>query len=250
MLQREHGCVAQKAPVERRLRECTAFLAPDAGPMLLDAPYPYPEADDVLLRRQVGNEEFVYGLEQWVHSDLERLDYLAEPYRDQARELVRLWLYGARNPEVFAHVIAYLYRHAIELRIKHMMTRLRDFRAADDNGKAGMMLGHALVPLWQRVRDEYKESIDSPGEDVIVRLLGEVDALDENSTAFRYPFRFVKDKRTKSVQRVGTMGPLTHQSFDNFVWVLEALYNWLSGVEHDFVRGEEHAQEMAALYRD
>lgn len=35
-------------------------------------------------------------------------------------------------------------------------------------------------------------------------------------------------------------------SFDNFVWVLDGIYNWLETTEDAFIRFGEHEQEMAA----
>jgi hypothetical protein len=213
-------------PQERRLREVWQFAA-DATDLPFGAPEIWLTAEDVLLRPPIGDEDFIFGLNERFGEKFDRLMDLANQYCERARDLVRLALVSPLGAENFAYVVGYLYRHAIELLLKHMIADEPDVRTLSPKEQKERIFAHSLVELWERARP----SIDSFAEPdimpVVARLLQELDELDDKAEGFRYPFRF--NPKAPSIDE--TMLKLTKASFDNLIWVLEGIYRWLTCVD-------------------
>ena len=92
--------------------------------------------------------------------------------------------------EVYA--IMFLYRHALELKIKHHLQKMSEYR---DIQNAHVCAGHALVGLWDEYRRIWEMLADDPSDEADVRRpladvserIGEFARLDESSTELRYP---------------------------------------------------------------
>lgn len=214
---------------ERDLRNCPLFCDDRADLWKLRENMPTLEPGDSLLDVVVGNEDDILPLTAWVPSELERIGYFADYYMERARDLVQCSLNTGLGAENYFYVVAFLYRHAIELYLKSIIASPSSFRTLPEPDQAALIYGHDLEKLWNRARpiaqrlvdDEYLKLADGP--------LLELSALDKASDAFRYPFK-VEDKKTG--ERKPLLGGLGQISFHNFVWVIEGLCAWFKGVEN------------------
>lgn len=204
---------------------------------------PWPADDDVLLRPHVEGESWIYPLERWVPDHLDRLKYFALQYHEMAQEAVKSWIRTRdHKAENYIFVISYLYRHAIELRLKATVTETRAFRKSDGAGRRKMLEGHSILSLWLRVVPELPSELDSE-KPTMDRLIHQLHELDTYSDGFRYPFRIDKDNTIK------TLSPgLKNASGENLVWVLEAMLNWLSIIPDAVERSIEFETEMRGIF--
>ncbi|HKU68295.1 MAG TPA: hypothetical protein VJP85_11020 [Candidatus Baltobacteraceae bacterium] len=176
--------------------------------------------DDSVLAAVVGSEDDIFAVASWIPNDLERLGYFALYYRERARDLVRLALKSNQGAENSAYVVGYLYRHAIELFMKSIIASDPSFRQLTEAEQGEAIWGHDLRVLWNRVKpilSQYDEIEIGRAE----KTLLELHALDERSDGFRYPFKVMRDGK-----RVPLLNAFGGKSFDNFVWVLDALCSW------------------------
>ena len=92
--------------------------------------------------------------------------------------------------EVYA--IMFLYRHALELEIKHHLQKMFEYRYTQN---AHVSAGHALVGLWDEYRRTWEMLAEDPSDEAKVQQTftdvsertGEFARLDESSTELRYP---------------------------------------------------------------
>jgi hypothetical protein len=224
---------------ERRLEDVLGFAEDDRA--FAELVYPWPESGDTLLRDPVGDETWIYALQEWVPNDLERLTYFALQYHHVAREVVRDWLRGHDNPETRIFAIAFLYRHAIELKLKALIASDPAFRKRSAKSQAKALTGHNLEKLWNRLTNYLQEyEFDTAEMKHVRRIILELTALDKSSDGFRYPFRY-----EGNAHRVTLLPGLANKSADNFVWVLEAAVNWLDTVEEQRDQYMEYQAELA-----
>ncbi len=92
---------------------------------------PWPTPGERLLDPTVGTEEFICSYGEWLPDDLALLGLLARQYQDCARDLVRVRLKSQILPESMIYVVGFLYRHALELNLKAIITRSARFRSLD-----------------------------------------------------------------------------------------------------------------------
>jgi hypothetical protein len=117
----------------------------------------------------------------WTEGNLVHL----EGYKVAADQLVKTIETGGHDQDFLVYPIVFLYRHHLELLLK-------DLRAAgwrrydwDPTAKAD----HKLPGLWKDCRKVIEEAwpgAPSSDADVVDKLIAEFDAMDPNSTAFRY----------------------------------------------------------------
>ena len=99
-------------------------------------------------------------------------------YRDAAQALIDLIIERPQEANrTLLHPILFLYRHSVELRLKHMIA---------EYGLGSPNLDHKLKGLWNTFKviakqHAIKEELDKAG-----RLIDELHTVDENSQAFRY----------------------------------------------------------------
>lgn len=109
----------------------------------------------------------------------------AEGYKLAADQLVEKIEAGGHDQDLLVYPIVFLYRHHLELVLKDLRAagwRLHDW---DLTAKAD----HKLPGLWSDCRKVIEARWpDGPGSDadVVEKLIAEFDAMDPNSTAFRY----------------------------------------------------------------
>lgn len=192
-------------------------------------------------RDPVGDETWIYALQEWVPSDLERLTYFALQYHHVAREVVRDWLQGHDNPETRIYAIAFLYRHAIELKLKALIASDPAFRKRSAKSQAKALTGHNLKKLWSRLSNHLRKyEFEAAEMKLVGRIILELAVLDDSSDGFRYPFRYEGNAR-----RATLLPELANKSADNFVWALEAAMNWLDAVEEQRDQYMEYQAELA-----
>ncbi len=191
-----------------------------------EMPLPWITPGDVLLRAPADGETRISGLERWVDDELERLGMLALTYRKTARHLVRHSIHQGQHPDDLVYVIGNLYRHALELQVKYLISRSVSFRTSDKKKQKERLNGHSLVALWEHARGEYAPVYDREEEATFSQLLADLDIIDEKSQGFRYLFTFEGKKGPRK-----DAGLLSENSFDNFVWVLDAMWSWAETLE-------------------
>lgn len=196
---------------------------------------PWPTAGDVLLDPAVGSEQFIYSYGEWLPDDLARLGLFAQQYQDCARELVRAWVKSPVPPENITYVVGFLYRHALELNLKAIITRSAWFPSLDLAQQRKVLQVHSLGCLWSKARRLLADVCDAGEIDIVEKQILEVHQLDTGSDGFRYPFGF----RDRSGNRKRLLEGLVYSSFDNFVWILDGLNSWLGMTEDLEDRHEE-----------
>ncbi len=108
-----------------------------------------------------------------------------EGYKLAADQLVTTIEAGGHDQDFLVYPIVFLYRHHLELLLKEL--RATGWRLYDWDLNANG--GHKLPGLWKDCRKVIEETWpNAPGSDadVVGRLIAEFDAMDPNSTAFRY----------------------------------------------------------------
>jgi hypothetical protein len=98
------------------------------------------------------------------------------------------------------------------------------FKSLTGTEKIRALNTHSLRDLWDKIKDKEEIVRDAPDVATVERQLLELHNLDVTSDGFRYPYGF--DWTAAAFRPV--LPGLAGSSFDNFVWVLEALNNWLS----------------------
>jgi hypothetical protein len=203
------------------------FASDDKSLWALRENMPWPTVGDELLDPAIGSEGYVYTYEEWIPDDLDRLSFLARQYQECARDLVRQWLKVGSSPESIVYVVGFLYRHALELNLKAIITRHAPFRSSDPAHQAEVLKDHSLRRLWNRAKELIAGLFEAEEVKLVERLLLEVHELDAVSDGFRYPFGFLD----KSGHRKPLLAGLAYSSFDNFVWILDGLNSWLRTTE-------------------
>ena len=115
----------------------------------------------------------------------------ANSYKEAADHLVNDMGSGE---EIEIYAIVFLYRHALELKIKHHLQKMSEYR---DIQSSHVSAGHDLVGLWGEYRRTWKMLAEDPSDEAEVHRLfadvseraGDFARLDESSTELRYPIK-------------------------------------------------------------
>lgn len=212
---------------ERDLRKNPIFSKLDVGIWENRHNLPWPKTGERLLDNPAGEEGYVFPYKEWFPNDFERLGFFAHLFQERARDLVRLWVHSSDKPENFVYAVGFMYRHAIELYLKDIIARHASFANADSKAQAEAIKGHNLISLWGKVKPIISDFTEAHEIRNFEAQLAELHQLDEGSDGFRYPFGFSG--------RFGNRKPLldgvAYVSFDNLVWILDGLCNWLATSE-------------------
>lgn len=110
-------------------------------------------------------------------------------YRESAERLMDLACEAPGLLNVHALPAVFLFRHYVELSLKDM---IEDARELDDQPR-GFPDSHGLARLWADLRvllrriGAEERAGDSTLYDIVEEMIGELDAADPGSMAFRYP---------------------------------------------------------------
>ncbi len=236
---------------ERELNDLLGFWSDDDPRPVSEGQFAWPTDDDTLIREHVGKETWFHPIRDWVANPYERLTYYANQYHRAARDLVSQWLRGRHNPETFVYAVAFMYRQAIELRLKALVSITPGFHAKSvEDQRADIMgteagQGHDLDRLWNLVEDRLPLA-DALGEKDCAnlrRLLHELSELDRKADGFRFPFEYRRVSRGQ--YRIEDLASeLDYKSADNFVHVLEAITNCVNMIPDGLEQIEEFNREM------
>lgn len=145
---------------------------------LLNLPYRWPKKGDRLLRKTADWDSGVDFTKDAMtrHADIWR------GYISGAEALVEDCRRNPQERHVLIYPILYLYRHAIELAIKWILTMYGGYAPND-------IASHDLWDLWQLCRPVIDAAGDSDGSTAIVEpIIKQMHDLDKSALAFRYGF--------------------------------------------------------------
>ncbi len=156
---------------------------PDSFEALLDMPYRWPKKGDRLQRKtkdwETGVDFSDDGISRHVHiwhGYMSAGDALVEEYR--------------RNPHqrhFLIYPILFMYRHAIELAIKWILTMYGGYATKD-------IVSHDLSELWKLCWEVIDVAGDGDGStDIVEPIIKQMHDVDKSALAFRYGF----DKNAK-----------------------------------------------------
>jgi hypothetical protein len=228
---------------ERNLKTSLSFGAYDS-PLDLDAiaahDFPFPRLGESLLSRPIASESDIRSFAKSGFKKLGGLGFFALFYSERARELVRVWLDSSENPENFVYPVGFLYRHCIELSMKATIVRSSWFRGLDLKCKREVFKTHDLLTLWEFLKPVVSEYMQSKQIAPFAKQIRDLARLDAKSEGFRYPFGRLD---TKTGDAAPLLEGLAGMSFDNLVWVLEGMVQWLShtaDVESEYREAQEY----------
>jgi hypothetical protein len=99
-------------------------------------------------------------------------------YREAAKTLIDVILAGdPPTSRTLLHPLLFLYRHAVELRLKQLIA---------EYGTEDARLGHELIGLWRVCRKIVEPYSNSTDMDKAERIITELSAVDPKGQAFRY----------------------------------------------------------------
>jgi hypothetical protein len=213
---------------ERNLNTSLTFGGHDS-PLDLQAiaahDFPFPRLGEPLLLRPVGAESDIRSYAKSGFKKLGGLGFFALFYVERARELVRVWLDSHESAENFVYPVGFLYRHCIELNMKAAIVRSSWFRSLDLTCKQDVFKKHDLSALWDWLKPIVSEYMEAKQIAPFAEQLRELARLDAKSEGFRYPFGRL-DSETGDAAPL--LEGLAGMSFDNLVWVLDGMVEWLS----------------------
>jgi len=149
-----------------------------------------------------------------------------------------------RHADIYFFPIGYLYRHALELKMKQIIRLALNMDLLKENKKIREVLdGHALYPLWNYVKRSAKKFWpDSTGHELetVERVIQALHNMDKTGQRLRY---------TKSTDGKSTFSSLP-ESVDllQFRDVFAGVFNLLDGCEEGFSEAFQAMCEMAQDY--
>jgi len=158
---------------------------------------PWPGDKDKIFTEGVNNSLQAY-LEYAKYFTTDAL--LAEAFKKSADAILSQIETGriSEHPDVYFFPVNYLYRHAIELYLKHLIQYGIQLNILEEDGKlAGMMGNHELYPLWNKTRIVLEEVWPEGNKNDlknVERLIQEFHEVDKSGQNFRY----TKDKNGNS----------------------------------------------------
>ncbi len=139
-------------------------------------------------------------------------------YRDAAKMIVDHLDSTPKYPDLLIYPVVFLYRQAIELLLKELIT-ISDRQSGK---RVCIKLKHDLPKLWKVARsfiEKYSDGNHAELLDNTENLINQLDQIDPLSTAFRYPIDTKENESIIGVHRID----IQHLSEK-----MEGLYNALS----------------------
>ena len=113
-------------------------------------------------------------------------------FKDAADKVVEAAASEDRNPDLLFFPVAYLYRHSLELSLKHIvrMSARSGAISLPESELDELLGGHNLYCLWRQTRAAI-EAVwpdgDKSDTDAVEKIILEFHGLDKSGQAFRYP---------------------------------------------------------------
>lgn len=161
-------------------------------------------------------------------------DSYAESFFEACVALVNAAKRGETTLDLSVYPIVFLFRHALELAVKHMWVAVH----ALDGLEATPMTGHDLRKIWDRVRptiaarDLLDPAATLPHLDTIIRCIDEVDT---DGTVFRYPCSKTEEMHLKelSLINIAVLGEHVERANEVFGF-------WLFAIGREYERRARH----------
>lgn len=149
-----------------------------------------------------------------------RTDLYAFAYKDAADGLVDAMADRKVPLDSGIYPLLFLYRHAIELQLKLMLSTSRNLAGL----KPKSYDKHSLMPMWSELRKLLNEIDPAQPENNVTAVhefIRQLDNVDPDSMAFRYATtRYGKDH----------LPGITHINIRHLRDVLNSIFLWLNGV--------------------
>ncbi len=145
----------------------------------MDEPTPWPRSDSTIFDPEPSQLSASLA---WAQG---RAYGYEEGYRRAAEILFREMAERGRSLDMLVFPFAFLWRHSIELQLKHLIERCGVLLDDDEDRPP---LHHRLVGLWEEAKRRIVEICgEQIGMEGVDRVVAELDQLDPESTGFRYP---------------------------------------------------------------
>lgn len=120
--------------------------------------------------------------------DPDRDSFIADGFADAAEMVVERFVAKEckEHPDRYFFAVVFLYRHAIELRLK---VTLRDVCDLSRTELPPAMFGHDLVALWQPVIQFFTKLVKNKVDDEVEwlgEIIAELSRVDTRAQSFRY----------------------------------------------------------------
>lgn len=155
--------------------------------------------------------------------------YIADQYKRAADQLVEMQKQGGDlcHPDGLFMPIAYLYRHAIELKLKGLLDKIIQCGLAKDEDDA--LGGHGLIKLWDAIKpalvDQWPKADRKPLSNTEA-LIRDFHKIDKSGQSLRY-------SSTKNGNSVKEGFPKVVR-LDMLQEAVSGMYNLLAGCETHF----------------
>ncbi|WP_256657815.1 MULTISPECIES: hypothetical protein [unclassified Pseudomonas] len=171
----------------------------------------------------IGQQLFIQG-EDWQYNAMLnwshfRADLYAFAYKDAADGLMEAMANRKVPLDSGIYPLLFLYRHALELQLKLMLTTARNLAGLE----ARNYEKHSLMPMWSELRKLLKELGPNQPETEVSAVHGfirQLNDVDPDSMAFRYATtRYGKEH----------LSDITHINIRHLRDVLDSIFLWLNG---------------------
>lgn len=143
---------------------------------LLDLPYRWPKKGDRLLRE---TEDWNRGV-SFSSDGISRHVHIWDGYMSAGKALVEDCRRNPQERYFLIYPILFVYRHALELAMKWILTMYGGYRADD-------IAHHDLWQLWKLCRQVIEATGDGSGSiDAVAIIIKDMHDLDKSALAFRY----------------------------------------------------------------
>lgn len=190
---------------------------------------------------------YIDPLRSWIEpDDTDRWGYYADGFSDAAQLLVKQLYADAATTiliDGLVYPIVFLYRHAAELYIKHLINSYSVFIGKPQNAAKD----HKLERLWSKLqpllREAYIKSdgycgLDEEHTPEVAEGILFIHRLDGNATTFRYP----TDQDGNA-----SLGEQRQFALATFARVADYTLTWLDGLG---IALDEHKRQLAEAYEN
>jgi hypothetical protein len=151
----------------------------------------YPEKGDKFFIETGHQDEMA-----WLHKSFQKFGSYADSYQAAALSLIDTALANKELRDYHVYPAIFLVRHYLELRLKELIQGINFCREYNQKFPAH----HDIKLMWGEFKKAYQAIGENANDDrfkVIDELIKEMDALDPESMAFRYPVNKQGEKTQK-----------------------------------------------------
>lgn len=197
--------------------------------------------DDKLFVPQTGLDKAYSSINRIVGGNNDHSVFLiVEGYREASFELINNLLNDTEidwlKLDSKIYPLVFLFRHYLEMILKDTLRYENLVRQKNYSHEVGFPPSHSLIYLWNELKpliqerytffDEDLKRKCEENDEIVEKLLTEIEDLDSGSYAFRYPF----DKPTKTDERIRYSLPSMTINIQNLKNVMEKLSAYFEGI--------------------